>query len=55
MPKLNSRPPKYCKVGKYAVVYYLGTPHYLGQHGSSESKIKYSRFITEIQANPDLY
>ena len=52
MPKLNNRPPKYCKMGKYAVVYYAGKPRYLGLHGSPESKIAYARFIAELQANP---
>jgi integrase len=52
MPKLNNRPPKYSKMGKYAVVYYGGKMHYLGRYGSDESKIAYSRLIAEIQANP---
>lgn len=52
MPKLNSRPPKYSKMGKYAVVYHRGRPHYLGLYGSPESMSAYSRFIAEIQANP---
>jgi FkbM family methyltransferase len=39
-------------MGKYAVVYYHGKPHYLGRYGSEESKIAYSRLIAEIQANP---
>ena len=55
MPKLNGRLPKYCKVGNYAVVYYLGKSHYLGRYGSPESKIKYSRFVTEIQTNPTVF
>ena len=52
MPKLNNRPPKYCKMNKYAVVYCHGKPHYLGLYGSPESKIAYSRFVAELQANP---
>ena len=52
MPKLNNRPPKYCKLNKYAVVYRHGKPHYLGLYGSQESKIAYSRYVAEIQANP---
>ena len=52
MPKLNNRPPKYSKMGKYAVVYARGKPNYLGLHGSPESKIAYARFIAELQANP---
>jgi hypothetical protein len=52
MPKLNSRPPKYCKNGKYAVVYFHGKQYYLGEHGSPESKIAYSRLIAAIQASP---
>ena len=51
MPKLN-RPPKYCKQGKFAVVYYGKKTHYLGRHGSPESKIAYARLIAEIQVNP---
>ena len=52
MPKLNNRPPKYCKMNGQAVVYYHGKPHYLGRHGTPESKTAYARFIAEIQANP---
>ena len=52
MPKLQNRPPKYCKMGKYAVVYHLGKPHYIGIYGSQESKVVYARLIAEIQANP---
>ena len=55
MPKLKNRPPKYSKLGKQAVVYHNGRPHYLGRHGSPESKIAYSRFIAEIQANPGFF
>ena len=46
MPKLNNRLPKYCKLNKYAVVYVNGKPRYLGSYGSQESKIAYSRFIS---------
>jgi len=51
MPKL-SRPPKYCKLNNYAVVYFNGKPRYLGQYGSPESKVAYSRLVAELQANP---
>ena len=50
MPKLN-RPPKYCKLNGQAVVYYQRKTHYLGRHGSPESKTAYARFLAEIQAN----
>jgi len=52
MPKLNNRPPKYSKMGKYAVVYYGGKSYYLGRYGSDESKVAYSRLLAEIQASP---
>ena len=52
MPKLNNRPPKYCKMNGQAVVYINGRPKYLGRHGSPESKTAYARFIAERQANP---
>jgi len=52
MPKLNNRPPKYCKMNGQAVVYSNGRPHYLGRHGSPESKVAYARFVSELQANP---
>lgn len=55
MPKLNHRPPKYCKLNNYAVVYHHGKPHYLGAYGSPESQIAYSRVIAEIQANPTVF
>ena len=54
MPKI-SRPPKYCKLNGYAVVYHCGKPHYLGRYGSPESKIAYSRFVAEVQANPTFF
>jgi len=52
MPKLKDCPPKYCKMNGQAVVYYQGRPHYLGRHGTPESKTAYARFIAGIQANP---
>ena len=52
MPKLNNRPPKYSKMGKYAVVYYRKKMTYLGPYGSQESKVAYHRFLAEIQENP---
>jgi len=55
MPKLHNRPPKYCRVNEYAVIYHHGKPHYLGLYGSPESKVAYSRFVAEIQANPSFY
>ena len=51
MPK-SSRPPKYSKMNKYAVVYVHGKPRYLGLYGSPESKIAYARLVAELQANP---
>ena len=51
MPKFN-RPPKYCKLNRYAVVYHHGKPIYLGLYGSPESKVAYARYVAEIQANP---
>ena len=50
MPKLQNRPPKYCKLNGQAVVYHNGKPIYLGRYGSPESKAAYSRFITEVPA-----
>ena len=55
MPKLNARPPKYCKFKSHAVVYYQGKTYYLGSYGSSESKAAYSRFIAEIQMTPAFF
>jgi len=55
MPKLKDRPPKYCKMNGQAVVYYRGKSHYLGRHGTPESKTAYARFIAEIQANPAFF
>ena len=55
MPKQN-KPPKYCKMGKYAVVYLPGKKKiYLGLYGSPESQVAYSRFLAERQANPTGY
>jgi len=54
MPKI-SHPPKYCKLNGYAVVYHCGKPHYLGRYGSPKSKIAYSRFVAEVQANPTFF
>jgi hypothetical protein len=55
MPKLKNRPPKYQKSGKYAVVYHHGKRIYLGDYGSPESQVAYSRFVAESQANPTFY
>ena len=55
MPKQN-KPPKYCKMGKYAVVYLHGKKkHYLGLYGSPESHVAYSRLLAELQANPGFF
>jgi len=40
-------------MNKYAVVYLNGKPRYLGLYGSPESKVAYSRFVAELQANPN--
>jgi integrase len=52
MPK-SKKPPKYSKMNKYAVVYVHGKPRYLGLYGSPESHVAYSRFVAELQANPN--
>jgi len=52
MPILKNRPPKYQRSGKYAVVYHNGKRIYLGDYGSPESQVAYSRFVAENQANP---
>ena len=39
-------------MNKYAVVYFNGKPRYLGLYDSPESKVEYSRFVAELQANP---
>ena len=54
MPILKNRPPKYQRSGKYAVVYQHGKRIYLGDYGSQESQVAYSRFVAEIQASPVL-
>jgi hypothetical protein len=51
MPKQN-KPPKYCKMGKYALVYHQGRKIYLGLYGSPESKAAYARLLAELQADP---
>ena len=51
MPK-QAKPPKYCKMGKYAVVYRHDKKIYLGIYGSPESKVAYSRLVAEIQSTP---
>jgi integrase len=55
MPKLNNRPPKYSKIGKYAVCYIHGKKYYLGLHNTPESLSAYARLIAELQANPTLF
>jgi integrase len=55
MPKLKNRPPEYRQSGKYACVYHHGKRIYLGDYGSPESHVAYSRFVTESQANPTFY
>ena len=52
MPKLKTRPPKYQKAGKYAVIYIHGKRIYLGSYGSPESRKEYARIIAESQSNP---
>ena len=47
MPILKNRPPKYQRSGKYAVVYAHGKRIYLGDYGSPESHVAYSRFVPE--------
>jgi integrase len=51
MPKQN-KPPKYCKMGKYALVYLHGRKIYLGLYGSPESHATYARLLAELQKNP---
>jgi len=55
MPKLNNRPPKFCRLKQYAVVYYHGKIHYLGYYGTPEALTAYNRFCAEIQNNPVFY
>jgi len=52
MPKLNTRPPKYCRLNSQAVVYFNGKPHYLGRYGSPESHEAYARVLAESRAVP---
>ena len=52
MPKLKNRPPKYSKMGKYAVVYQNGKPEYLGHYNSPESRVVYARIVARWYANP---
>ena len=51
MPKQN-KPHKYCKMGKYALVYHQGRKIYLGLYGTPESKAAYNRLLAELQENP---
>jgi len=53
MPKLNGKVPKYRlhKVSGQAIVTLDSQDHYLGEHGSHESKAKYDRMIAEWLAN----
>ena len=51
MPKQN-KPHKYCKMGKYALIYHQGRKIYLGLYGSPESQAAYTRLLAELQANP---
>ena len=53
MPKSN-KPPRYCKNGKYAIVYVNGKKHYLGLYGSTESRQEYARVVAEWNINPIL-
>ena len=52
MPKLHNRPPKYCKLNKYAVIYLCGKRLYLGLYGSPQSRKEYARIIAESQSDP---
>jgi integrase len=49
MPKLNTRPPRYChhKSSGQAVVKFGGRTYYLGKHGSPESKARYQEAIAQ--------
>jgi len=55
MPILRNRPPKYQRSGKYAVVYHHGKRIYLGDYGSQESQVAYSRFVAGSQAAPTFH
>ena len=37
-----------------AFVQFKGKRHYLGRHGTAESKQRYARFIAELGANPNV-
>lgn len=52
MPRLKKQLPKYSlhKSSGQAVVRIDGKMHYLGPHGSPESREKYQRLIDRIQA-----
>jgi hypothetical protein len=52
MPKLQNKPPKYCKLNNRAVVYQNGKPVYLGAYGSPESRDAYARIIADNPASP---
>ncbi len=49
MPKLSTRPPRYCchKSTGRAMVYIDGKARYLGKHGSKESKDAYKEIVAE--------
>jgi integrase len=49
MPRLSTNPPRYClhKATGRAVVYIDGKAHYLGHHGSEESKAAYRQFTAD--------
>ena len=49
MPKLSSRPPRYCRhksTGR-AMVYIGGKARYIGEYGSAASKAEYKRIVAE--------
>ena len=52
MPK--NKPPKYCKIKNYAVIYLNGKAHYLGIYNSPESRAAYARFEAEWWQNAGL-
>ena len=54
MPRSNN-PPKYCKNGKYAIVYVNGKKIYLGLFGSPESRQEYARVVAEWQTSPAVH
>ncbi len=53
MPRLIHRKPKYRKhkATGLAIVTFDGADHYLGKHGSVESKAEYRRLIAEREAS----